>query len=230
MLTCICDVVLMSRRLPVIIGAAPHSKSGWGKGQCFFANGTSDQKGPPQLQPSSASTSIKQKQVKKSKTTTPFQSPSPVPPPKRTSQQAGKIGSLDPLNDDTSSLLELDDEYWFVEYADDNEGLVAPCCRVCPTPRTSHSQSCPYNWSSTNDCTTAISSGFYSPTSFTVSPCPTHLSGGPTYHMTTSCPTGTNSRGCQCLCWTSLLWMRSMWRTTAISKTIHSEGTPRARC
>jgi hypothetical protein len=33
---------------------------------------------------------------------------------------------LDPLDDNTSSLSELDDEYQFAEDADDNEGPVAP--------------------------------------------------------------------------------------------------------
>jgi hypothetical protein len=68
-----------------------------------------------------------QKWVKKSKTTAPSQSPSPVPPPpRRTSQQLGKIGNLDPLDDDTSSLSEFNDEYQFAQDADNNEGPVAP--------------------------------------------------------------------------------------------------------
>ncbi|KAF8240873.1 hypothetical protein L208DRAFT_1495760 [Tricholoma matsutake] len=33
---------LISGMLPIIIGAAPHPKSGWGKGHRLFANGTSD--------------------------------------------------------------------------------------------------------------------------------------------------------------------------------------------
>ena len=126
-LTCIRYLALMSGMLPVIIGAAPHPNSGWGKGRRLFANGTSDRNGPSWLQPSSASTSIKRKRVKKSKTTAPSQSPSPAqPPPRRTSRRSGKIGNLDPLDDDTSSLSELDDEYQFAEDADDNEAPVAP--------------------------------------------------------------------------------------------------------
>ena len=129
MLTCICELALISGRLPVIIGAAPYPKSGWGRGRRLFANGTSDRKGPPRLQPSIASTSIKRKRVKKSKPTAPSQSPSPVlPPPGRTSQQSGKTGisHLDDNTDNDTSSLSDPDEYQFIEDADDTDQPVAP--------------------------------------------------------------------------------------------------------